>query len=172
MNVSKLSNVSMGFIDLVDVRAEDNLQGLCFENARKALLHLKTERIRERWQRTTVYIYATLRNWQNVENQPYLKNDVVTHRGYLKDIHLFVDPNKNKYARKPKDTYTDMVNTDVACGAQIGRVLRARRFDLCMIHHLDFGKHLYIEAYGDGGYSIYYHEVATRQLYWRYSTVL
>lgn len=156
-------------IHLVDERLLYSLQNLRLEDARNDIFKSASHNVRKRWLRTTVH---TTLGWLSAADQPYTGNEVRIHRSYLKDVHIFVNPEKNKCTRKRHGTYTNRDNTNVSCGDRITLLLDTLGFDLCMVHHLDYGNCFVLEVYGRDHYHIYYHKVSHDNLYWLYSTEL
>jgi len=156
-------------IHLVDERLIYSLQNLCLEDARNDIFKRSRHDIHKRWLRTTVH---TTLGWFSANDQPYTGNEVRIHRSYLKDVHIYVNPDKNKCPRKRHGTYSNRDNTNVSCGDRILLLLDTLGFDLCMVHHLDYGNCFVLEVYGRGWYSIYYHKVDSDNLYWLYNTEL
>ena len=166
--VEKTFHVAAEQIHLVDERFQRSLQTMCLEDARNDIFQRSNNRIRGRWQRTTVHTPA---DWMG-EDQPYMGHDARICKGYVQHVHIYKDTDKNCRNRKPLGTSTNADSIDAGVGHVIMRLLRALGFDLCMVHHLDFGDCFFMETYGDGNYHIYYHKVGSDNLYWLYSTRL
>lgn len=119
----------------------DSLQSLDIPAARARIFN----KLRKHWQRTTVH---TTIGWANKNNQPFTLHYVNISAGYVRDAHVYLDSDRNKFI------YQDGTTRDAIVGTMLRRLLTTLSFEIATIHHFDMDVY-YLEVHSGWDYRIY-----------------